>query len=463
MTKAVDTFWSQSTRKGALLAYVPEGTDQDGILLHPTAPRWARANRTTRQIVECLQAPAGSPEAAATFLVEEYGITEAMAPEAVAQVVNDLARKGLTGAPTPAPAGPRIGSLYLMLTERCNLACAHCFGSYPTRKEMELPKVLRLIDELIEGGGTSLVLSGGEPLLYPGLEALVARIGKRIPVAFCTNGMLLDDRWCSLFARELNATYQISLDGPNAEIHDGIRGANAFAGALRGIRCLQEAGLGDRITLATTIHSKIKDRLPEMAKLAEELGVKKIRFIPLRKVGRADETWTCTGQGIDVTTYKGIYDRYLVNPNADSQDVEVKCGMSGFSLQASHEAQADGHWCPVGRLLVVDPTGDTYPCVLMMQEAFRLGNVETASLQAITDGEPMAKVHAIKVSRKDTLAGCSTCNWKNLCQSGCMATALADKGTLWDVDDFCSYRDSSYQRAFDAILASDDLPESEQP
>lgn len=453
----------QSTLSGALLSYVPEGTDQDSILLHPTAPRWAQVNRTTRQIVECLQAPGGGPETAAAFLVEEYGIPVETARQDVTRVANDLARKGLMDTEAPRTSGPRIGSMYLMLTERCNLACSHCFGSYPTRKEMALSKVLRLIDELIEGGGTSLVLSGGEPLLYPGLEAVVARIGKRIPVNFCTNGMLLDDRWCSLFARDLNASFQVSLDGPTAEIHDGIRGPNAFAGALRGIRCLQDAGLGDRISLAITIHSKIKDRLPEMTKLAEDLGVKKIRFIPLRKVGRADETWSCTGQGIDVATYEGIFDRYLMNPNVDGGQVEVKCGMSGFSLEPSHEKHEDGHWCPVGRLLVVDPTGDTFPCVLMMQEAFRLGNIHTSSLQAITDGEAMAKVHAIKVSREETLAGCSACNWKNMCQSGCMATALADKGTLMDVDDFCSYRDSSYRRAFDALLASSGRSEPGKP
>ena len=34
-----------------------------------------------------------------------------------------------------------------------------------------------------------------------------------------------------------------------------------------------------------------------------------------------------------------------------------------------------------------------------------------------------------------------------------MATALADKGNLMAVDDFCAYRDMAYRRAFDAILA----------
>ena len=322
---------TQGTSRGALCAYVPEGTEHDGILLHPTTPRWVAVNRTTRQIMTRLSATGSGQEDAAAFLVDTYGIPLATARQDVARVVDDLNNQGFLQQVAPEQPRPQLGALYLMLTERCNLACAHCFGSYPTRREMPLPEVLRIIDEFISGGGRSLVLSGGEPLLYPGLEEVVARIGRRIPVQFCTNGMLLDARLAHLFAQALSPSFQVSLDGDTAEIHDAIRGPNAFAGALQGIRHLQEAGLGDRISLATTVHPKNKDRLPELVQLAANLGVSKVRFIPLRAVGRAAETWGCTGQGLDVATYAAIYDRYLRNPQ-DTPAVEVKCGLSGFSL-----------------------------------------------------------------------------------------------------------------------------------
>lgn len=442
----------QGTSRGALLAYVPEGTDYDGILLHPTTPRWVAANRTTRQIMAHLSATGSGQEAAAAFLVDTYGIPLATARQDVAGVVADLNKEGFFQQAAAAQPRPQLGAVYLMLTERCNLACAHCFGSYPTRREMPLPDVLRLIDELIAGGGRSLVLSGGEPLLYAGLEEVVARIGKRIPVQFCTNGMLLDARLARLFARELKPSFQVSLDGDTAEIHDAIRGPHAFAGALRGIRHLQEAGLGDRISLAATVHAENKDRLPELVQLAASLGVSKVRFIPLRTVGRAAETWGCTGQGLDVPAYAAIYDRYLLNPQ-DTPAVEVKCGLSGFSLDPAHTQEEDGHWCPIGRQLVIDPAGEAFPCVLLMAATDRLGNALESSLQALTDGEAMAKIHSLKLSREESLEPCSVCNWKNLCQAGCIATALADKGVLLAVDDFCSYRDMAYRRAFDAILA----------
>ena len=443
---------TQGTSRGAQRAYVPEGTEHDGILLHPTTPRWVAVNRTTRQIMTRLSATGSGQEDAAAFLVDTYGIPLATARQDVARVVDDLNKQGFLQQVTPEQPRPQLGALYLMLTERCNLACAHCFGSYPTRREMPLPEVLRIIDEFISGGGRSLVLSGGEPLLYPGLEEVVARIGRRIPVQFCTNGMLLDARLAHLFAQALSPSFQVSLDGDTAEIHDAIRGPNAFAGALQGIRHLQEAGLGDRISLATTVHPKNKDRLPELVQLAANLGVSKVRFIPLRAVGRAAETWGCTGQGLDVATYAAIYDRYLLNPQ-DTPAVEVKCGLSGFSLDPAHAQEEDGHWCPIGRQLVIDPAGETYPCVLLMSAADRLGNALEASLQALTDGEAMARLHTLKLSREESLPGCSVCNWKNLCQAGCMATALADKGNLMAEDDFCAYRDMAYRRAFDAILA----------
>ena len=437
---------AQGTPAGALLVYVPEGGDQDGILLHPAAPRWARANRSTRQIVARL---ADGPEAAVAFLVQEYGLSPESAREDVAQVMVDLERQGLAEGGFE-DSGPRIGSLYLMLTERCNLACAHCCGSFPARQELPLASVLRLVEELIAGGGRSLVLSGGEPLLHPGLEEIVARVGKRIPVQFCTNGTLLDARWAGLFAEKLDPLFQISLDGPSAAIHDAIRGAGAFAGALRGIRHLQEAGLGDRIILATTIQKKNQDVLLEVAQLAAELAVKKLRFLPLRKEGRARETWDCTGEGLDVSTYEGIFDRFLGKGAALPEGVDLSCGLNGFSLLSS----TSEHWCSVGRQMVVAASGDAFPCAVLMREDCRLGNIHGASLLDLVQGEAMARLHATKLRRKEEIGRCRPCLWRNFCQSGCMALALEETGSLWDVDGLCAYRCTAYERAFDAILAS---------
>ena len=75
-----------------------------------------------------------------------------------------------------------------------------------------------------------------------------------------------------------------------------------------------------------------------------------------------------------------------------------------------------------------------------------------SSLQAIVEGLRMAELHAAKLTRKNVIPACLACQWQNLCQSGCMAEALEETGTLWDVDSMCDYRQRAYARVFDVIL-----------
>jgi MoaA/NifB/PqqE/SkfB family radical SAM enzyme len=75
---------------------------------------------------------------------------------------------------------------------RCNLACAYCTEFDKTSDPVPLDEMLRRVDRLASLGTTSVQISGGEPLLHPGLEAIVRRIRHRGMVAgLLTNGYLL--------------------------------------------------------------------------------------------------------------------------------------------------------------------------------------------------------------------------------------------------------------------------------
>src|SRR5574340_1243302 len=87
----------------------------------------------------------------------------------------------------------------LELTKRCNLRCAHCYiGSLRTcssgsRPEMEMEKVLSLIDEICDAGCLSLLITGGEPLLRPDFGRVYTRARENgMMVTVFTNGTLID-------------------------------------------------------------------------------------------------------------------------------------------------------------------------------------------------------------------------------------------------------------------------------
>src|SRR5258708_37381741 len=75
---------------------------------------------------------------------------------------------------------------------RCNLDCAYCNEYDKVSSPVPLETMLHRID-LLGGLGTAIItLSGGEPTLHPGLDAIIRRIRDRSAIAtLITNGYLL--------------------------------------------------------------------------------------------------------------------------------------------------------------------------------------------------------------------------------------------------------------------------------
>src|SRR6516164_7505740 len=72
---------------------------------------------------------------------------------------------------------------------RCNLACAYCNEFDAVSAPVPLPEMLRRVDQLAALGTTIITISGGEPLLHPGLDEIIRRIRARGAIAtLITNG-----------------------------------------------------------------------------------------------------------------------------------------------------------------------------------------------------------------------------------------------------------------------------------
>src|SRR5436305_6939392 len=127
---------------------------------------------------------------------------------------------------------------------RCNLACRHCYSlSSPLRKEaLPLETVLTLIDDLPGLGFDAVSVSGGEPLIWPGLgPALAAARGAGLVTALTTNLMPLTSERLAILRVHLNFC-AVSLDGRPAT-HDILRGRRgAFSITQSRLRHLREAG-----------------------------------------------------------------------------------------------------------------------------------------------------------------------------------------------------------------------------
>jgi MoaA/NifB/PqqE/SkfB family radical SAM enzyme len=75
---------------------------------------------------------------------------------------------------------------------RCNLSCAYCNEYDDVSKPAPLDEMVRRIDHLARLGTSIITISGGEPLLHPDLDEIIARIRHHGRMAgMITNGYLL--------------------------------------------------------------------------------------------------------------------------------------------------------------------------------------------------------------------------------------------------------------------------------
>jgi MoaA/NifB/PqqE/SkfB family radical SAM enzyme len=96
---------------------------------------------------------------------------------------------------------------------RCNLSCTYCNEYDNFSKPVAIDVMYQRLDQLARLGTTIITISGGEPLLHPDLDSIVARIRKHGMIAgMITNGYLLTAERIRRLNRAGLDHLQISID-----------------------------------------------------------------------------------------------------------------------------------------------------------------------------------------------------------------------------------------------------------
>jgi 7,8-dihydro-6-hydroxymethylpterin dimethyltransferase len=174
-------------------------------------------------------------------------------------------------APVPAayldglPEGQTQHTCILLedLLDHCNLKCPTCFAeSSPARASVApLAEVLASIDTRLsrENGRIDvLMLSGGEPTLYPWLTELLDEVARRpiVRVLVNTNGLRIaqDDDLLALLRRHRERVeVYLQYDGQSAEASTHHRGADIRRFKDRAVERLSDAGVFTTLTMTATL------------------------------------------------------------------------------------------------------------------------------------------------------------------------------------------------------------------
>lgn len=173
---------------------------------------------------------------------------------------------------------PMVAELFL--TDNCNLRCKSCnCWMTNTKGELTTSEWKEVLRQLVRLGILKINFTGGEPLIRPDAIELMRcahELGLR-QMHLNTNGI----RLTPVTLREvLDAgvrSFNISVDGPNALVHDRIRGRlGAFNTTISHLRALisERERLKLKVRMNFTVMRDNVEYLPDIARLAQELQVR---------------------------------------------------------------------------------------------------------------------------------------------------------------------------------------------
>lgn len=163
--------------------------------------------------------------------------------------------------------------LRVSLTDRCSLRCTYCMPAegvpwLPREELLTDDELVRLVRVAVGEGVRTVRLTGGEPLLRPGVVDLVGRLAALgVELAMTTNGLLLARDAPALAAAGLRRV-NVSLDTVDRARFQAITRRDRLDDVLAGLAAAAAAGLAPVKVNAVLVRGVNDDEAPALLEFA---------------------------------------------------------------------------------------------------------------------------------------------------------------------------------------------------
>ena len=314
-----------------------------------------------------------------------------------------------------------LRSLYIKLTNRCNLKCKYCYAnSGISTVELDMETLKRILKE---AGSVSkkleIVLSGGEPLLNKNtLDFAEEIVSAGHDAQLLTNGTLISS---SDIAKRISKTFKlikISIDGSTDSIHSLSRGPENFDKVTNGINLLIENGGNVQAAMTVT-----KLNIHNLAEMSDKYR-SRLTLQPMFKAGRGKSETDISITGEEYYNAMNAVDNIAPMGNVAA----VLEGLRGRGVKRCALAE---------REISIAEDGNVYPCQLLHLPEYLSGNIYNSSVEEIYNNSPV--LSGLRKLNVDTIEGCSTCAIRLICAGGCRARSYYESGRLDVSGEFCQY------------------------
>ena len=335
---------------------------------------------------------------------------------------------------------PKLDYVQWDITSACNLNCVHCREKSTLsdpKHDLNKKEALSAIDQIVDFNAHTLSLAGGEPLLGKQLWNILEYSKDKFKrLVLSTNGTLITDKIAEKLAKYLT-NVQISVDGPDAETHDYIRGDGSFDKTMRAIQSLKKTGL--HVDIRMTICKETMARVNEFIDLTKKLelsGAYMRRIIPSGNAKSEEKVSRLSSQELRAVLGGAISYGKSIGMHVASADYFCQITFNDKArLKAERTQKLGGSvigGCAIGVnsfYLMQDGTISYCPYLPIY-----CGSLREHSLKQIWKNSEMFKI--ARALRYNLKGKCGTCRYLYAC-GGCRAYAYAETGDILAEDGGC--------------------------
>jgi radical SAM protein with 4Fe4S-binding SPASM domain len=306
----------------------------------------------------------------------------------------DLSETGPMSLPPPREYAP--ASLTWHFTSECSNDCRYCYLG--RRKIRPLPKerTLSLIEEAAALDVMEIQIAGGDFLLYPHLEDVLAALcrHKFLPATIYTKSFLSKEK-AKLLAETASVIFnvQFSIDSTVGNVADYLVRTKGFCSRIfKSIDNALEAGL--RVETKTVITPYNILTIPKLYRDLKKRGVSYIRLAAYRRSAfhHSDDLFN------HPASFQWLEEQVKqLQQEFPDDDIHIQNGapqLGPLSLEVRQKAWPTRPRCRSGRgSMMICTDGKVIPCEQMPEtEEYFCGDVSYQSIQEVWDGDRLREL-----------------------------------------------------------------------